>query len=133
MPSKEKLIRFLKIKNSIVNKYSNLKYIDEKDIYEVENWTKNTYSQVYKHIVEHINYSVGAIPHAETCPWCVYYFDIKGYKNCSECKYGERNGVCSNPDSRYKKLVKAEVFVSLTKNKYIEIIDEIEKEYGEFK
>ena len=132
MTYKEKLIMFLKMKNSVIRKYSNKnrcsisEYIDQKDIYEIENWTKNICSQVYKYIVKHVDSSVGAIYHAQTCPWCIYYFNIKGYKNCSSCKYGKRNGVCSNPSSRYKKLTEAEAFVPLTKNKYIEIIDEIE-------
>jgi len=131
MTYKEKLIMFLKTKDLVIYKYSNLEYIDRKDIYEIENWTKNACSQVYKYIVKHINYSVGAIPHAETCPWCVYYFNIKDYKDCSSCKYGERNGVCSNPSSRYKKLTVAGAFTLLTKNKYIEIINGIENNIGD--
>ena len=135
MTYKEKLIMFLKTKDLVIYKYSNLEYTDRKDIYEIENWSEDICFSVYEHIVKYIigyiNSGTDNFYHAQTCPWCVYYFNIKGHKNCSLCKYGKRNGVCSNHSSRYRKLTEAEALVPLNKNKYIEIIDGIENNIGD--
>ena len=128
MTYKKKLIKFVEIKASNLHKSSSIKYIDEEDIKEINYWSINICSYIYKFIVKHINSNTPSSPHAQTCPWCIYHFRIKSYINCNNCKYGKRHGICDNPNSTYEKLLKMDAFLVLNKHMYKRIIKNIEYE-----
>ena len=131
MTYKEKLIQFVKIKNSIITTISYVTYADKDDVSDIKSWPEKVCKEIYKFMTEYFNHNdddyFGYSIYIITCPWCIYYRHIKHGKNCDECGYGKRNGICNSSGSMYKRLLCAEVFIPLTKNKYKEIIDIIEK------
>jgi len=127
MTYKEKLLKFVEIKASILRRSSSIQYIDKGDINEIKNWSKKNCEEIYKLIVKYVNFTSSENSFDSiTCPWCVLNFYIKFYANCYKCVYGKRHGICKKQASKYQRLVNEKAFIPLTKNKYIEIINRIE-------
>jgi len=128
---KKKLIQFVKIKNLIITTISYVTYADEGDIDDIKSWSEKVCKEIYEFMIEYFNHNsddyFGYSIYIVTCPWCIYYRHIKHNKDCNRCSYGKRNGICNSSGSIYKRLLCAEAFSSLTKDKYKKIMDVIEK------
>ena len=126
MTYKEKLIEFIRAKNSLIYKNLNIYYIKTEDVIEIKNWSEKDCKKVYNTIKNYINnYESKGYYDTLTCPWCIYYH-IKKYTTCYECKYGKRHGICNKNNSLYDKLSKNNQNKLFNKHKYKEVIDKIE-------
>ena len=138
MTYKEKIIEFINTKKALVSLYTTTKYIDHKDIKEIESWSEEECRLIYKHMENYITISFNMpintkIEDSITCPWCVYNAHIKksdnyiAYNYCDECGYGKRNGICDKSGSKYKQIVDEGVFALIRKEDYFNIINNIKK------
>lgn len=100
MNDKEKIIKFLEMKNEIIKKESKINYIDKEDIEDVKSWSNKKCKTIYQYITDQIHikkvYGIGF----STCPWCILC-NIYKVKGCTDCGYGERHGECGYGDSLY--------------------------------
>ncbi len=131
MTYKEKLIEFMKIKNSYTSSRT-LYYMDKKDFNEIKSWSEKLCQKIYKAIVNYIydNYNTHTFNiNTRTCPWCIIdsFFKYNSLYDCFKCGYGKRHGICNEYNSLYYKLSKLNKFSILTIHKYKEIINNIEK------
>ena len=55
MTYKEKLVKFLEVKDSIIYTTSNVKYINKEDIEEIESWSEEDCKKVYRYMIKTIN------------------------------------------------------------------------------
>ena len=129
MTNKEKLIRLVEIKNSIIHRVSKITYINEKDIKDIRSWPEDDCIKIYNNIIEYVSNPLNKLGHlnSNTCPWCIYYHFINNSRDrCNACGYGKRHGICDEPYSKYKELVYRNSFTPLNIVKYTEIISNIE-------
>ena len=129
MTYKEKLVKFLEVKDSIIYTTSNVKYINKEDIEEIESWSEEDCKKVYRYMIKTINDddAFEFYPNSTTCPWCVFNVFCNNAYKCKECGYGKRHGFCKKSDSKYKELINNDAFILLDRNMYFEIINDIEK------
>jgi len=114
MTGKEKLLDFVKMKNTVLIKILKCNIFDKKDFEEIEyQWSEEQCIRLCEIIKNNTQKEIFILSSA-MCPWCIkysIYFD--GYKRteCNLCGYGNRHGICSEEGSLFKKLI----------NKYEEI------------
>jgi len=130
MTYKEKLIEFTNTKKDLINLYSKINYINQKDTKEIKSWSekecKIVYKYMYKYIIKSVNEFISTgIDNSITCPWCIYNFRVKIYDDCNNCNYGKRNGICNKSDSTYQKIVAKNGFAFIRKEDYLNIINKI--------
>ena len=133
MTYKEKIVKFLEIKNRIIYSTSNVRYINEEDIEDIKHWSEEDCKKTYKYMIEVVNNddAFEFYPNSTTCPWCIYYHFINNnYDKCNECGYGRRHGICDEPYSKYKELVYGNSFTPLNRLKYMAILNKIEDSEG---
>jgi hypothetical protein len=127
MYHKEKLIKFVEIKNIIIRGNTNILYIDDRDVDDINSWSDRECERVYTYIVDCINCDKNHDIRSNVCPWCVHHHYNHNYDDeCNDCGYGKRHGVCDEANSKYLQLVRTDIFSVLTKNIYIEILEAIE-------
>lgn len=124
MNNKEKIIKFLEMKNEIIEKEIHIKYIFEEDIQDVKSWSNKECNKVYTYITDAIyNEKVYGLGFA-TCPWCIIYKD----RGCLYCGYCKRYGKCGDKDSLYNRYRSLHLIEeSLNNEAYSNILKKIEK------
>ena len=104
MNSTEKLVKFIEMKNEIIENKTSIKYINEKDIAEVREWSQDKCKKTYERLKYNIFKMMAFDISVTTCPWCL--INTKSYiKGCEDCGYGKRHVVCYNNNSLYHKYV----------------------------
>ena len=121
MTHQDKLIKFVKLKNEVIENETGIKYIKDADIENVKTWDETECKFVYEELLYNINnlHKHGLTRY--TCIWCI----IKDI-DCCDCNYGKINGMCNELDSLYREYDTDEVVELLTNDKYKEMIREIE-------
>ncbi len=94
LTSKDKLLRFLQLKQDIIKKRFKINYMLKADFDEVKSWDELDCEITVSNIAEDHETD------EETCAWCI----IEEMK-CSNCGYGKRNKICTEDDSaRYDRI-----------------------------
>ena len=123
MTYKDKLIKFLQLKNDTIYKQVRIKYVYKADLKDISLWSEDDCEKIYNVIKDNIVfYKVQGIDET-TCPWCIKY-TIK-YTICKNCEYGKRHEKCYNIGSYYKKHF---CMIVINNQEYKDIIKEIEDE-----
>ena len=138
LTSKEKLIIFIKLKNSRIKKITDIDYITNEDIKDIESWDIELCDKVYKKLEININNIRNHNFSGLTCPWCIIYYeidndydDINGYCD-PDCGYLIRHGNCFIENSLYQTINFKNITNALTRDFYCNIIKKMEKgEYDE--
>jgi len=129
MTYKEKIIQFMKIKNSYISSKT-LYYVYKEDFDEIKMWSEKLCQKIYESIREYIQSDSDTrsfCMDTSICPWCVK--DSFSYEDdCLECGYGKRHGICRESSSLYYKLSMLNRFSILTMYEYKMIIDDIDKQ-----
>ena len=113
---KEKLVKFVKLKGKHIRKFGFI-YADHKDYENIRSWSEEKCREIYNRILTRIIYKgeYGLVEY--TCPWCIF-----NNFYCKECYYGNRYGICLNPNSAYKKYNITKVKVYFSNKLYRDII-----------
>jgi len=121
MTYKEKLVKFVKLKNANIRKFGFI-YANYKDYKDIRSWSEKNCKIIFNKIVNEIMCPCGIDELSyPTCPWCLY-----NYLDCPLCSYGKRHGECPKKDSTYKKYATTEVKKSFTNEVYRDMINKIE-------
>ncbi len=125
MDVKEKLIKFIQLKNEIIEKETGLKYIVQEDIDDIKKWNEKECNNVYDDLdfFIHSNSKVNGLTEY-TCIWCFKHFGEK----CEECDYGLRHGICRNDGSLFNKYKTKEVKALFTNEVYVELFNQMNTE-----
>ena len=102
---KDKLRRFLKLKDEAVFKKTGIHYANKEDIADVDKMADKDIVRFFDKMKNRIKYILTikkAIPDDVTCVWCEIYHNI--IIECSNCSYGKRNGECIERNSKYSKI-----------------------------
>ena len=95
MNDKERIIKFLQLKNAIIEKETGINYIVPADIADIEEWSdvycRLAYGYMYYEIKHFQVYGLGYA----TCVWCILYKE----NGCDKCGYAQRHGICGDDDS----------------------------------
>ncbi len=107
MTGKEKLIKFLQLKNEVIKKETNINYVGKEDVTEISSWDEDRCGSIYKDIVRTVMDIDTKGLSSTTCPWCVAYRKhCGGDGGCTLCNYGQRNGNCYNTQSLYRRQIR---------------------------
>ena len=125
MNDKEKIIKFIQLKNEIIKKESKINYINKEDIDDIKSWSDDDCKTIYARMTNEINinkiYGLGFA----SCPWCILY---KKKGECSDCGYGDRYIECGYDDSLYNQYRSVNLIENLLNNKaYLNILKTIEE------
>ena len=125
MKDKEKLIKFVQLKNEIIEKETGINYVTQKDIDDIKKWKKNEYEETYQILIENIDddktYGLGEA----TCIWCIKNNPLP----CLDCEYGKKHGICFQAGSLYDNYRTDEMIKIFTNEVYQKLIQKIEDEY----
>ncbi len=137
MNDKEKLIKFIQLKNEIIEKETDLKYITQIDIDIINKWNDNICKRIYTDLTRAIN-DLGEKGLTEnTCIWCIKdYIDhnniisnikyLECISTCYGCEYKTQHGKCDESDSLYQKYAVDKVVNLLTNEVYKDMLKKIE-------
>ena len=129
MTYREKIIDFIKAKNLLVYKNSNMHYIKMEDVIEIENWSEINCKHVFDRMVKLINSRFTQYD-SYSCPWCQYIFNVKFDLNCDKCNFGKRHGKCDKENSLYQKLLINKAFLTTNHKKYKQTINKLKEWYA---
>ena len=121
MTHQDKLIKFVKLKNEVIENETGIKYIKDADIEDIKTWDDSECEFVYVALVHNINHQNKHGLNRHTCIWCII-----NNTDCYDCNYAKTNGACDEHGSLYRKYDTDEVVELLTNDKYKEMIREIE-------
>ena len=115
---KDKLIKFLELKNELIYKKIGINYVNKRDIREIKSWEDHECKWIYN-IIKNGIFLGSKDAKGKTCPWCIKYND------CNNCGYGKRYGICIQfLDSYYEEHLR---YLKISNIIYKDIIKEIEK------
>ncbi len=97
MKHQEKLIKFIQLKNEIIEKETDLFYINQDDIDGLKRWPETLCIDVYQELIENIQFGKASGINDGTCIWCIENRNC----NCYECEYGARHGICNHIGSLF--------------------------------
>ena len=124
MNNKEKIIKFLQLKNAIIERETGINYIVPADIEDIESWSDMqcnlTYEYMYYEITRQQVYGLGYA----TCVWCIFYKE----DGCKDCGYGKRHKLCSDDDSLYNSYKTTKLTEILSNKVYLNILENIKKD-----
>lgn len=124
MSDKEKLIKFVLLKNEIIEKETGIKYVEQEDIDDIQKWKEGECEEIYYELIQTISndktYGVGE----STCIWCLKNNPLV----CFDCEYGKKHGICFQAGSLYDSYRTDEVMKMFTNEIYKNIIQKIEDE-----
>ena len=120
---KEKLVAFIKLKDKIVKKEINIKYIDKRDIKDIRKWDEKTCEEIYKQLISSI-YEGSYGMFNDTCIWCIKYRYHYTYDECKKCEYGKNHGLCRDLYTNYSIYRSSNVDI-LSNNEYRTILKQI--------
>jgi hypothetical protein len=89
---KKKLLEFMKEKNKIVKKYTNLMVFTVREFAEVRDlWSEKDCRNAIEQLMAGADH--------QCCPWCLV-------RACRNCLYGKRNGICNtSKGNRYERIL----------------------------
>ena len=126
MTYKEKLIKFVKIKDKIIKEKTGINYINELDIQEIREWDEETCKKIYSRFTISINtYFVHDLS-IGTCPWCLKS-TVNDVHDCKDCEYGKRHGMCDDDGSLFSKYISKWEVGFITNDMYMKILKDIEQ------
>ena len=121
MNYQENLIKFVQLKNEIIETKTDLTYINQEDVDCIKQWPEKICKEVYQELETHIQYgNISGITDG-TCIWCIE----NGNNSCYECEYGTRHGICNHIGSSYESYSTNERSKLFTNEVYKEIIKKI--------
>ena len=121
MTNKEKIIKFLELKNDFIFRETDIEYIDSEDIDDVNTWSEELCEELYEGICFEINKNNINGVGSGVCVWCAIH-----NPQCSKCGYGIRHGVCVAPGSLYSQYRSQHLIDAFSNDVYKNIIKEIE-------
>ena len=122
MNYQEKIIKFVQLKNEIIEKETNIKYIDQEDIDDIKKWSEKECNNIYDDLQFYI-YSTRNINELTefTCIWCFKHFA----EGCENCEYGIRHGICRKDESLFNSYKTEEVKALFTNEVYRKLFDQM--------
>ncbi len=135
MNAKNKLVKFVELKNKIVKKTTNMCYINDEDIEDIKRWNSEECKTTYKKLKNNIfkledisGFAVGV------CPWCISIPPNGTSLPCAKCGYGLRHGICDSKNSlyfKYRSKYIESMYITLeeplSNRVYRDMIDQIER------
>ncbi len=128
MNYQEKLIKFVQLKNEIIEKESDIKYIVQEDIDIIKKWDNIICEKIYVELISEIK-SFGRNGLADdTCIWCLKKYIESGCRgdDCDDCEYKINHGECGDNGSSYIKYSNKKVETLLTNEVYKDMLKKIE-------
>jgi hypothetical protein len=100
---KELLIEYLRRKDEILYKLTQIHLMDYWDYHEILGWSDQSYINAFERMRQYLHLPRGFISRCDSmiCPWCSL---VESY--CPNCGYGDRHGVCDfdNEDATYVRI-----------------------------
>ena len=128
MKYQEKLIKFIQLKNEIIEKESDIKYIVQEDINNIKKWDNILCEKVYVDLISEIKSFGRRGLNDDTCIWCLKKYIETGWRDdeCDNCEYKINHGECGDNGSSYIKYSTKNVELLLTNEVYKNMLKEIE-------
>ena len=126
MDHRKALIKFVQLKNKIIEEYAGLNYVNKKDIDGIKKWNKQDCKRVYDQLQYEINVCEQEGLAEATCIWCIKY--VVGHNR--DGSYAMHHGRCGNENSLYRRYDTKEVINLLSNNVYKEIFKKALKYHG---
>ena len=124
MNYQKKLIKFIQLKNEIIEKETGIKYIEQEDIDNIKKWDDIICKKIYINLTNSIINLRESGLSEDTCIWC-----IKNYLNriydCDNCEYKIKHGLCDENESTYQKYAIDNVIKLLSNKVYQHMLKEI--------
>ena len=124
MNCQKKLIKFVQMKNEIIEKETGIKYIEQEDIDDIKEWSEEDCTYAYNDLEFFINSCNADGLTEHTCIWCFKYLG----KRCKECEYGLQHGICRKDNSLFNSYKTKEVKALLTNIVYKKMIEQINQD-----
>ena len=102
MTKRQKLIKFLKMKDSLITEAQEaasntpVEYFTKEDEEDIKRWSWQDVAVVWKSL---LSLNPWTAKDSDHCPWCVINKDRFGVSDCTECTYGHRHGNCKGYDA----------------------------------
>ena len=124
----DRLLKFLELKNKIIENKTGIKYIDVNDIKDVKQWDEELCKTVYLRLLNSITCGGAQRLARETCLWCIVddLRNIYELDKCIHCNYGLRHDICCNNGSLYNEYDIPKVRKSFTNRAYRDMLQDIE-------
>ena len=128
MNYQEKLIKFVQLKNEIIEKEIDIKYVNQEDIDNIKKWDNIICEEIYVELISAIKSFGRKGLNDDTCIWCIKKYIEYEYRReaCDNCEYKINHGECGNNDSTYNKYSQDNVIKLLTNDVYRNMLKKIE-------
>lgn len=111
MTYQEKLVRFMRVKASLLPGKFKRQYFHVTDAKAILKWSDSEAETVYSAIIS--AYTNKESPgDVETCPFCIHTKISKDTMYCEFCEYGKHHGMCSSYGSTYYKIMEKHSSIS---------------------